>query len=84
MKFHQREGRRRDGGKLDGELREVNFHVAVTTKPLAAAMAVVKVGNRIVMEGGPGRSYVENLRTGDRVLLRESGGALVFAFSRRG
>ena len=92
MKFHPREGSRRDGGKMDGELYEMNFHVADTTKPLAAAMAIVKLGNRIVMEDGPGRSYIEKLRTGDRVLLRESGGTFVFdldcakvsAFSRRG
>ena len=76
---------------MDGELCEMNFHVAGTTKPLAAAMAVVKLGNRIDMEDGQGRSYIENLRTSDRVLLRESGGTLVFdidcakasAFSRR-
>ncbi len=46
------------------ELREVNFHVTDTTKPLAAAMAIEKLGNRIVAEDGPGRRYVENLRKG--------------------
>ena len=77
---------------MDGELCEMNFHVTDTTKPLAAAMAIVKLGNRIAMEEGPGRSHVENLRASDRVLLRESGGTFVFdvdcakasAFSRRG
>ncbi len=92
VKFHPREGRRRDGGKMDGELCEMNFHVTDAAKPLAAAMAIVKLGNRIVVEDGPGRSYIESLRAGDRVLLRESGGAFVFdvdcakasSFSRRG
>ena len=77
---------------MDGELCKMNVHVADTTKPLAAAKAIVKLGDRIVMEDGPGRSYIENLRAGDRVLLRESGGAFVFdvdcakasSFSRRG
>ena len=67
---------------MDGELCELKFHVPDTTKPLAAAMAIAKLGNRIVMEDGPGRSYIENLRAGDRVLLRESGGAFVFDVDR--
>ncbi len=41
-------------------------------------MVIVKLGNRIVVEDGPGRSYIENLRTGDRVLFRQIGGTFVF------
>ena len=78
VKFHPKEGRRRDGHRMEDELCEMSFHVTDSTKPLAAAMAIVKMGNRIVMEEGPGRSYIENLKTGDRVLLRESGGTFVF------
>ncbi len=77
---------------MDGELCEMNFHVAGTTKPLAAAMAIVRLGDRIVMEDAPGRSYIANLCAGGLVLLRESGGTFVSdidcarasAFSRRG
>ncbi len=92
VRFHASEGHRRDGGKMEGEMCEMNFHVMDTTKPVAGAMAIVKLGNRFVMEDGPGRSYIENFRMGDRVLLRESVGTIVFdtdcattsAFSRRG
>ncbi len=49
VQFHPREGRRRDGGKLEGEMCEMHFHVADTTKPSAAAVAIVKLGRRIVM-----------------------------------
>ncbi len=56
---------------------EMSFHVADVMKPLAAAMSIAKMGNRIVLEDGPSKSYVENLRTGDKVMLRESGGTHV-------
>ncbi len=61
---------------MEGEMWEMNFHVADATRPLAPAMALAKLGHRIVM--GPCGSYVENLRTGDRVTLRDSAGAFVF------
>ncbi len=54
----------------------MKFHVADTTKPLASAMAVVKMGNRVVLYDD--LSYIENKATGDRVLLKESGGTYVF------
>ncbi len=77
---------------MEGEMREMNFHVADAAKPLAASMAIAKLGHRIVVEYGPRRGHVENLRAGDRVMLRESGGTFVFdadcaralTFSRRG
>ncbi len=59
----------------------MQFRVADASKALVAVMAVVRIGNRVVLEDGPGRSYFEKLRTCDRVLLRESGGALVFVVS---
>ena len=94
VRFVPQDGIKKTGEKMHGDLCEMRFHVTDATKPLAAAMAVVKLGNRIVMEEGEGRSYIENVRTGDRVLLRESGGTFVFdidcdkaamaPFSRRG
>lgn len=64
----------KDGG---GEC-EMKFHVTDTTKPLASAAAIVKMGNKVVMECGAGKSYIENIATRKRIMLRESGGTFVF------
>jgi hypothetical protein len=64
-----------DGG--GGEC-DMNFHVTDTTKPLASAMAVTRMGNRVVLESGVGNSYIENIATGKRILLKERGGTYVF------
>ena len=69
---------KQNGQKMKNDMCEMKFHVTDTTKPLAAAMAVVKLGNRVVLEQGDGKSYIENLETGDRVMLKESGGTFVF------
>ena len=45
---------------------------------MAAAMALVKKGNRVVLEDGPGRSFIENLKNGDRIMLKENRGTFVF------
>ena len=69
---------KQNGRKMKDDMCEMKFHVTDTTKPLAAAMAIVKLGNRVVLEQGDGRSYIENLETGDRVMLKESCGTFVF------
>ena len=56
----------------------MKFHVADTIKPLAAAMAMVKMGNRVVLEDGLGKSFIENIENGDRIMLKESRGTFVF------
>ena len=94
IQFYPTDSHKREGGKAD-DVCELNFHVTDTTKPLAAAMAIAKMGNRIVLEDGPGKSYIECLKTGSRLMLKESGGTYVFdaecitgakspIFSRRG
>ena len=77
IRFHPSEGRRRDG-RMSGGVCEMDFHVTDTTKPLAAAMAITRMGNRVVLEEGQGKSYIENLKTGDRVILKKSNGTYVF------
>ena len=62
------------GGKGMCDMR---FHVTDTTKPLASAAAIAKMGNRVVLEEGPGKAYIENIVTGQRLPLRESGGTYV-------
>jgi hypothetical protein len=54
------------------------FHVADVAKPLASAAKVCEAGNRIVMDPEPGKSYVENVLTGERMLLKKERGTFVF------
>ena len=65
-----------DGRQCGAAACEMKFHVADTTKPLAAAMAVVKMGNTVVLS--PEGSYIENVKTKERINLKERGGAYVF------
>ena len=71
----------------------MKFHVTDTTKPLASAASIAKMGNRVVLEDGPEKSYIENVATGKKIHFRESGGTYVLdadcltdaaIFSRRG
>jgi hypothetical protein len=65
----------------------MEFHVADSTKPLASAMAVVKAGNKVVLDEKG--SYILNKHTGERIDLKEVGGTFIFevepeVFSRQG
>ena len=62
------------GGR--GSTCNMEFHVTNSTKPLASAAAVVKAGNRVVLD--PEGSYIENRKTGERIRLKESKGTYVF------
>ena len=64
------------GNRESGGVREMKFHVADATKPLASAMAVVKAGNKVVLD--PEGSYIENKLTKERIKLIEVGGTFVF------
>ncbi len=54
----------------------MEFHVTNSTKSFASAMAVVKVGNRFVLD--PDGSYIENKLTKERIKLIDVGGTFVF------
>ena len=75
------------GGGLECGMK---FHVTDSTKPLASAAAIASMGNRVVLQGGDGPSYIEHVATGKRIDLRISGGTYVFdaesaaGFTRRG
>jgi hypothetical protein len=56
---------------------DMRFHVTDTTKPLASAAAIVKMGNRVILEDGPGKAYIEHIASGRRIPLRESGGTFL-------
>ena len=56
----------------------MTFNLAGVTKPLASAAQVVASGNRVVLDPQPDRCYVENVKTGERMKLREHKGVYVF------
>ena len=51
------------------------FNVADVRKPLAAAAKVVEAGNRVVLD--PEGSYVENIKTKEKMKLRKEKGVYV-------
>ena len=66
----------------DGEawtrLSSMTFNIAGVCKPLASAAKVVAMGNRVVLDPDPMKSCVENVRTGEKMRLREHKGVYVF------
>ena len=76
MKFIPRDRVSRNGSKVKEGMCDMKFHVTDTTKPLASAMAVVKMGNKVVLDDGG--SYIENEATGERIELKEAGGTYMF------
>jgi hypothetical protein len=76
VKFIPKDMQNKDGCQMKGGVCEMKFHVTDTTKPLASALAVVKMGNRIVLDMNG--SYILNVATGEKVILKEEGGTYVF------
>jgi hypothetical protein len=60
----------------------MEFHVTNSTKPLASAMAVVKAGNRVVLDESG--SYIENKITKEKIQLKECGGTFIFEVEPEG
>ena len=56
----------------------MTFNLAGVTKPLASAAQVVASGNRVVLDLEPDRCFVENVKTGECMKLREHKGVYVF------
>jgi hypothetical protein len=55
------------------------FNVADVAKPLASAVKVCEAGNRVVLDlSKPGMSYVENIKSGERMQLTKEKGTFVF------
>jgi hypothetical protein len=54
------------------------FNVADVAKPLASAVKVCQAGNRVVLDPEDGKSYVENISTGERMKLSIEKGTFVF------
>ena len=77
-RFKAARGKGRDGKIGKGSLCSMEFHVTDTTKPLASAMAVVKAGNKVVLSLEDEGSYIENVKTKEKIMLKEAGGTFVF------
>ena len=59
-------------------LSAIRFNVANVAKPLAAAVKVAQAGNIIVMHPDPDKCFIQNIESGERMMLRESRGTYVF------
>ena len=70
--------RSENGEIVKGSLSEMEFHVTNSTKALASAAAVVDAGNDVYLTGRKGGSYIENVKSGERVYLKRKGGTFVF------
>ena len=56
----------------EGGIREITAQVCDVNKPLLSVSKMVAAGNRVVF--GPDGSYVEDVKTGEVVWLKEQGG----------
>jgi hypothetical protein len=66
-----------DGQRLTRE-SSMDFNVADVGKPLASAVKVCQAGNRVLLSPEPGGSYIENIKSGERMELRVEKGTFVF------
>ena len=46
-------------------------------RPLASAAKIIEQGNRIVFDPLPEKSYIENVETGEKMLLKRRKGVFV-------
>ena len=76
VKFVPRNRISKEGAEVREGACNLRFHVTDTTKPLASAMAVVRMGNRVVLDSEG--SYIENKMSGERIQLQETGGTYTF------
>ena len=61
------------------KLSAIKFHVAGVGKPLASGVSVVVAGNRVVLQPTKvGSSYIENIDTSEKMLLKQKKGTYVF------
>ncbi len=71
-----------EGWKTNETPAKITVQVGKITKPLAAVIKMVKNGNRVVFDddgtGNGTGSYIENKKTGKRIMINEKNGAYVF------
>ena len=71
-------------GEAWTRLSSMTFNIAGVCKPLASAAKVVAMGNRVVLDPDPTKSCIENVKTGEKMRLREHKGGYVFDVKYQG
>ena len=68
------------GVDADGltRLSAIRFNVAIVAKSLAGAVKVAQAGYIIVMHPDPEKCFIQNIASGEHMMLRENRGADVF------
>ena len=59
----------------EGAKKALTFQVTDVSKPLLSVRKVIRNGHRVVFQEGD--SYIEDLRTGDKMTLKDKGGMFV-------
>ena len=76
LRFVPKDRISKNSNKVKDGVCDMKFHMTDTTKPLASAIAVMKMGSKVVLDEDG--SYIENKVTGERIMLKESGGTYMF------
>ena len=58
----------------DGKARSMGFHVTEVKKPLAAVSRIIDKGNKVQFGPKDEDNFIENIRTGERILMRRENG----------
>ena len=65
------------GGGEEKDPVGLKFHVTDVRKPLLAVRRLVEQGNKVVLAGGEGESYILNEATGVKIPIVKKGGSFV-------
>ena len=65
-----------EGGE-DKDPVGLKFQVTDVRKPLLAVRRLVEKGNKVVLAGGEGESYIRNEATGVKIPIKKKGGSFV-------
>ena len=52
---------------------QMTFQVSGVQKPLASVKRILEKGNIVVFGSGEGKSYIQNEKSGDKILMRPNG-----------
>ena len=65
-----------NGEKIEGKISELDFHLVKVDRPVISIAWLMGKGNRILLEEGLGKSFIEEIEHGDRILLKVRMGML--------
>ena len=76
VKIEYMERFRWNGERIEGKISELDFHLVKVDRPVISMAWLMGNGNRIVLEKGPGKSFIEETGQGDRIMLKVRMGTL--------